>query len=409
MSRLVALLLVLVACTGEGPRFDDSPIVPGEPVEEYGFITTLGRDTVAAEQVRRGPDALVSESVDRWPLVRQRHTEMAIGPDGRLTRMVMDVRTPSGTTPAERWRRVRARFSDDSVFITIEDSSGTTGRNFATDGALTVPHVSMQYAVIEFEIAAALRRATAAAPGDTLVFRQFYPDRDVGPRFVLHRGRVMPRGNGRVELRHDWLAGTGDVTVDEAGRMLRYSGQRTTYKVAVERTASPPDVAAITASLVADEQRTGPGRLSVPDTTRGTIGTATLAVEYGRPMARGRTLLGGVIDLDRVWRTGANEATHFTTSAPITLAGLAVPAGSYTLWTLPHADGRVELIVNRQTGQWGTSFDPSRSLGVTPLETATVTDTVEQFTIRIESSDARRGALVLEWGTFRWRAPIVVP
>src|SRR5207237_125413 len=81
----------------------------------------------------------------------------------------------------------------------------------------------------------------------------------------------------------------------------------------------------------------GPRQLSVRDTVRARVGNAAFTVDYGRPLARGRVLLGNVIPYERVWRTGANAATQFTTSAPITIAGLAVPAGTYTLWTLPHA------------------------------------------------------------------------
>ena len=63
------------------------------------------------------------------------------------------------------------------------------------------------------------------------------------------------------------------------------------------------------------------------DTARATIGSATFAVDYGRPLARGRKLLGDVVPFDYVWRTGANAATQFTTSVPITLAGLAFRPG----------------------------------------------------------------------------------
>lgn len=408
MRRIVALLLI-AACQSEPVDAPEPPITPIGPTETYGFVTTLGRDTVAAERITRADNALVIDNVDRWPVVRQRRTAMEIAPDGRLLRMVMDVQTPNAATPRERWRVVRARFSDDSVYVTVEDSTGITGRDFATEGALTVPHVSMLYGVIEFEIASAIRRAAreGRGVGDTLLFRQFYPDRDVGPRFVLHRGRVIPQGEGRVELRHDWLSGAGDATIDSAGRMLGYSGQRSTYKVVVTRTATPPDVATIAATLVAAELQAGPAQLSVRDTARGTIGTTALSVDYGRPLARGRALLGNVIEYDRVWRTGANEATHFTTSAPITLAGLDVPAGVYTLWTVPRRAG-AELIVNRQTGQWGTQFDRSQNLGTVALQAEVLGDTVEQFTVRIEPDGATRGRLVLEWGTFRWTAPIVV-
>jgi len=266
------------------------------------------------------------------------------------------------------------------------------------------------YSVIELEIAAALRRAamTRLKPGDSVMFRQFYPDRDVGPSFTLHRGYVHPEGGGRVELRHDWLAGTGDVMVDSSGRMLTYSGMRSTYKVAVARTTALPDVEGIGDRLAAAEQRTGPSQLSVRDTTRASIGAATFAVDYGRPLLRGRTLLGNVIGYERVWRTGANAATQFTTSAPIRLAGLSLPAGTYTLWTVPHAQGGVDLIVNRQTGQWGTEYSRARDLGTAPMESDSVKTPVEKFTISIERRAARHGSLILSWGTFRWTAPIEV-
>ena len=130
-------------------------------------------------------------------------------------------------------------------------------------------------------------------------------------------------------------------------------------------------------------------------------------MDYGRPLLRGRTLLGNVISYDRVWRTGANAATQFTTSAPITLAGLSLPAGTYTLWTAPHV-GRVDLIVNRQTGQWGTEYSRAQDLGTAPMTSDSVDPPVEKFTISIEASDARHGTLAMAWGTFRWTAPIVV-
>ena len=105
-------------------------------------------------------------------------------------------------------------------------------------------------------------------------------------------------------------------------------------------------------------------------------------VDYGRPLMRGRKLLGDVLPYDRVWRTGANAATQFTTSAPIKLAGMQVPAGTYTLWTVPHT-GAVDLIVNRQTGQWGTEYNPSHNLGIARITSQALPAPVEEFTISI--------------------------
>ncbi len=323
--------------------------------------------------------------------------------------MVMDIRTPNGGSPSERWRRVTADFADEAVKMSVRDSSGVRDTSFATGGAITVPHVSMMYSAIELEIAAALRQAAAnrLVAGDSVLFRQFYPDRDVGPSFVLHRGFVHLQPGGKVVLRHDWLAGYGDVAVDSSGRMLSYSGMRSTYKVAVVRTETAPDVEAIGDRLAAAERQSGQQQLSVRDTTRATIGGATISVDYSRPLARGRTLLVNVISYDRVWRTGANAATGLTVSAPITLGGLSLPAGAYTLWTLPRVRG-VDLIVNKQTGQWGTAYNRAHDLGTAAMKSDTLASPVDKFTIAIEPNGTTRGTLVMTWGTFRWTAPIVV-
>jgi len=128
----------------------------------------------------------------------------------------------------------------------------------------------------------------------------------------------------------------------------------------------------------------------------------------GPALARGRKLLGGVVPFDYVWRTGANAATQFRTSAPITLAGIAVPPGTYTLWTIPREKGGADLIVNKQSGQWGTDYDGARDLGTAPMQTETPSAPVDRFTISIIGVDDKRGTLAIEWGPFRWTAPIMV-
>jgi hypothetical protein len=101
-----------------------------------------------------------------------------------------------------------------------------------------------------------------------------------------------------------------------------------------------------------------------------------------------------------VWRTGANAATQFRTSVDLMVGTTRVPAGLYTLWTLPRAEG-VELIVNRQTGQWGTAYDPSQDLARIPMRVERLNQPIERFGIRIESNSAG-GTLVFEWDRTRW-------
>ena len=395
--RRIALVLILVSACGRTA-----------PEERYGFLTRLGNDTIAVESVTRRGDMVAIDAVDRFPRVRRRHAEIELGADGSIEHLVMDIHTPSEPVK-QRERHVVADVSDDEVRLTKTDGSGEVARTFAKQGGTAMAHVPQMYSLYELYLAAALRRAAASkrATGDTVQMRQFYIDREFD-RFPLHRGVVRPLGGGRAEIAHDWLAGTGEATLDSSYRLLRYSGARTTYHVNVERLPAPPDVQALAMRFEALEAKNGGVRqLSVRDTVRASIGSATFVVDYGRPLARGRTLLGDIVPYDRVWRTGANAATQFTTSAPITLAGLSVPAGTYTLWTIPrrHEAG---LIVNRQTGQWGTGYDPARDLGRASMTAETRATSVEAFTISIVPKDDRTGTLAMEWGPFRWTAPIVV-
>jgi hypothetical protein len=275
----------------------------------------------------------------------------------------MDITTPS--EPAnERQRHIVAAVYGDSVHLSKQDSTGTKRYAFATGGAITQAHLPQMYSLIDLYFAAALKRADSLklAPGDSVRVRQFYIDREFD-RFPLGEGFVRPLPGNKAQLWHDWLSGFGEATFDSTHHMLTYSGAGSTYKVEVLRVSAQPDVAAIGTRFAAVEtSRGGVKQLSVRDTARGTIGTASLMVDYGRPLARGRVLIGNVIPIDRVWRTGANAATQFTTSADITIGGTRLPKGTYTLWTMPHEQG-ADLIVNKQTvpsrPPWTSSPSPS--------------------------------------------------
>jgi hypothetical protein len=395
MRYLIVAALPLAACSPTGPA------------EHYGFVARLGNDTVSVENVTRRGNSVTSDEVDRFPRVRQRHTEIELAPDGGIRRLVMDIVTPSESA-SQRRRHVTVNVTRDSVHIVKRDSAGTVRRDFATGGTIAMAHLPQMYSLYELYFAAALgEMAAKPAGGDTAHLRQFYIDREFD-RFPLHTGRVWRLPDGKLEISHDWLAGIGEATVDSSRRLLSYSGAGTTYKVEVTRVSEPPDVGPIGEQFAALETKSGGfSQLSVRDTARATIGPATLAVDYGRPLARGRALLGALLPYDYVWRTGANAATQFTTSAPITLAGIRVPAGTYTLWTVPRRN-RADIIVNAQAGQWGTEYDGKRDIGMAPMTMDSLTSPVEKFTISVTGSDARHGTLAMEWGPFRWTAPIVV-
>jgi hypothetical protein len=381
---------------------------PAEPEQRYGLIARLGSDTISVESVTRRGNTVVVDGVDRFPRVSRRHTEIELGSGSTIRQLVMDIHTPS--EPAnQRERHVTADVTVDSVHILKADAAGKLKYNFATNGAVAMAHVPQMYSLYELYFDAAFARAAALkrVAGDTVQLRQFYIDREFD-RFPLHHGVVRLLSGNRAEIQHDWLSGTGQATFDSTGRMLTYSGARTTYLVDVARLDSQPDIKPIADKWEALEAaKGGVTQLSPRDTVRSTIGAVSITIDYSRPHARGRVLLGNVIPYDRVWRTGANAATQFTTSAPVKLAGIQLAAGTYTLWSIPHQNG-VDLIVNGQAGQWGTQYDRSRDVGKAAMQSAALSTPVDQFTISVAPNDARHGTLTLEWGSFRWTAPIEV-
>lgn len=158
---------------------------------------------------------------------------------------------------------------------------------------------------------------------------------------------------------------------------------------------------------VALAQQGAPRILSPRDTAAQTIGPAHLVVDYGRPSKRRREIFGGLVPFDAVWRTGANEATHFRTDRDLTIGSIRVPRGTYTLWTIPARDAWT-LIINRQTGQWGTDYDKTKDVGRTPMNLSTLTAPVEQFTIAIEAARDGSGLLTMRWDTTEASIPIHV-
>jgi hypothetical protein len=139
----------------------------------------------------------------------------------------------------------------------------------------------------------------------------------------------------------------------------------------------------------------GKGPLSPPASTSVTIGGKTLSIKYSAPSLRGRKFLGGLHQPGTVWRAGANDATALHTDADLDLGGLNVPKGDYTLYVL--LDPQWQLIVNKQTGQWGTEYDQGRDLGRIKMTMTKPPSPIETFKITLSEKGGNKGQLQMEW------------
>jgi len=121
-----------------------------------------------------------------------------------------------------------------------------------------------------------------------------------------------------------------------------------------------------------------------------------VAIDYSRPSAKGRKIMGELVPYGKVWRTGANEATLLKTDTDLVIGGTTIPAGSYTLWTLP-SENSWKLIINKQTGQWGTNYDQSQDLARVDMNVSSLPQPVEQFTISFDQRGGDTAQLNLQW------------
>lgn len=141
-------------------------------------------------------------------------------------------------------------------------------------------------------------------------------------------------------------------------------------------------------------------------------GPSRIAISYGQPHARGRTVEGGLVPRDTVWRFGSNQNTTLHTDLDITLGTLKLPRGDYSLYMLYTAGGW-QLIVNRATGRWGTDHDAAQDLGRVALTSRTLAEPEESLTIYLVPDSPRPrsgyadlgGTLRIKWGRTELTAP----
>lgn len=172
----------------------------------------------------------------------------------------------------------------------------------------------------------------------------------------------------------------------------------------------PPPVTDLAVACAPSANMAVEGRSSAYDSTVVAVGDAEALVCYGRPSMRGRTVFGGLVPYDQLWRTGANEPTTIHLPVAASIAGIAVEPGSYSLYTIPGRD-EWTVIVNRSTSQWGIENQYTAEIQAQDVGRATVpaeqTEApVETFVIRAEPNGQNGTDLVLEWENARIRIPV---
>lgn len=367
-----------------------APLMAPLAAQSASLVYTLGKDTVAIEQWTRSATALDGEMVQRnGAVVARIRYRFALGRDGRITTASLARLQADGTPFPNAAAETRFTFGVDSAVREVVFADSTPRRAFAARHAM--PNLPT-FVYGPFELLAALRRR-----GTTV---DSVPALGTGgaPNFVGLRAQSGDTSRLAGAVPYQML-----LRFDARDRLLAVDGSFTTNKVLATRGDGGLDIATIARAMRPT------GVLSVRETVRAAFGPGGMVlVDYGRPHVRDRTVWGGtLVPTDSVWRFGANDATHLFTTRTLTLGTLTLAPGMYTLW-LQHTRTGTFLIVNRQTGQWGTQYDAAQDVGRVEVAMSPTTAHVEEFTITLRASGAARGVLDLSWGDRAGTIPFAV-
>ncbi len=388
ISRIALAFLLLGAASLEA----QTPLVSG------AFVSTLGNDTIAVERYTRSGEKLEGDLLYRTPRVRVVHYVADLTADRKFKGLAVTTRRVGTDPTVPPLLSMTTLIADTIATVDVQrngqpDTLATGKRVFKGPVAPSIPGVppalGLYEQIIAFNPPPATDSVVIASPGVTGGARATVT--------LSRRGRAVQFSSsfnqGWIEL----------VSVDASGRITRSDATATTVKT-ITRRADSVDFDALAKRWAAMEAAAGtPTRLSVPDTVRTTVGPARIEVSYSRPSRRGRVIFGSVVPWNEVWRTGADAATQLTTSADLMFGKTLVPAGKYTLWTIP-TPGGARLILNSQTGQWGTEYDVTRDFTRLDLAQSRLPQDVEQFSIAVVPRGSG-GLLRMQWENTEYSIP----
>ena len=358
--------------------FTASTAAAQSSADTSSLVARLGVDTIAVERILKTARTVEAEITVRSPRTTLQHHKAQFGPDGSLSTLEVSILDPA-TSEVTR-RTAYTREADSIRVVDVQGDKRTTRAVAAT--AAVLPFIDL----VHWPFDVALRRLRTS--GSSAV---------EAPMLSGSRVSAFPlaiRSGDSATVTHP-TRGTMRLTLMPDGSIRTLDAGATTRALVVTRVKAL-DVASLARDYAArDAAGKGVGELSGRGGGPTSVLGANIVLDYGTPSRRGRDIWGVLVKYGNLWRTGANTATHFSTDKPLRFGTLDVPAGKYTLYSIPEADGGW-LIINKQTGQNGQQYDKSQDLGRVRLRARDLHEPVETFTISARE-EAGRGLLGLQW------------
>jgi hypothetical protein len=382
-SLLAAVIATLPLLHGCGGGADTEVADPGNagplgPPGEAAFLTLLGDDTLAVEWMRVRNGTVEAEALIRGSRTLFGVYRLTFGEDGTVVAYRADTHAGADAdAPLVRSERLERDGAGPELVVTRD---GEERRDPVELESGAVPFVDM----LHWPFEASLRwqmEARAALEGYVPVFSAR----------GISRFDLVANDDGTWQLVHP-SRGPSTMEVDEEGRIRWLDGTGSTRAYDLRRVEHGAVDPAALAATFADRPM---GELSGRGEIDATVAGVHFTGHYGEPLKRGREIFGALLSYGDWWRTGANQATHISFDRGLVIDGEVIPAGDYTLSSIPEEEGGT-LIINRQTGQGGQSYDPSMDQARVEMRRDRLDEVVEAFEIRaVETEEG--GRLELRW------------
>jgi hypothetical protein len=156
------------------------------------------------------------------------------------------------------------------------------------------------------------------------------------------------------------------------------------------------------------------GGTSPHETTSAVIDGSRVTITYGRPFTKDpktgepRKIWGGLVPWDKAWRTGSDEATLLVTQQPLVIGDTTIPAGAYTLYTVPSESGASKLAFCTKIGAWGVPVNEKNDLARVDMKKETLEKPLDQFTMAVAKNPSGGGVIKLMWEDTQFSVPFTV-
>jgi hypothetical protein len=380
--RLILLLLISAVCIHSSAQNNSG-----------GIVFTLGKDTTLVGNYQMQGNVFYIHAVSFTPSLNVHQWRGRFFDNGEME-MAEGLNTkPVGGKEAEIVFTYKMHSTADSTYIEQKRGENITKQQYKPRTMITnsIGGQSMIY------LLPMLANYAPSKIGDSVL----------STHIVLNGARpfVIKKQTRNQLIMGSTAMGYFRVNLDNKGKTANIDATGTSWNVKGQLVPLLNIDSVISARQLVEAGRPPAGAINKLDSVQTVINGVLLKIKYSRPSVRGRNIYGEVVPWNRFWRTGANAATRITVTKPVYFGDKELPAGDYSIWTMPSQTGW-KIMFNKQANIWGTEYNPEHDVLVIPLQTTSLKVPVELFTFFIDER-GDDGEISFEWeklkGSLRFR------